>query len=49
MSESRDAELIRRIKEEGRETFGTGRLRTRYRRCYEIVEKKLSPRERGAR
>ncbi|WP_269858761.1 hypothetical protein [Streptomyces sp. RPT161] len=32
-----DRALRQRIRTERRETFGTGRLRTRYRRCYEIA------------
>ena len=34
---SHDRELLAAIKAEGRETYGTGRLRTRYGRCHEIA------------
>lgn len=34
---ARDRELLAAIKAEGRQTFGTGRLRTRYGRCHEIA------------
>lgn len=33
----RDRELIAAIRAQHRETFGTGRLRTRYKRCHEIA------------
>jgi hypothetical protein len=32
-----DGQLIKLIRAAGRETFGTGRLRTRYHRCHEIA------------
>lgn len=33
--------LIAAIRSEGRETFGTGRIRNRYKRCHEIAAKAL--------
>jgi hypothetical protein len=38
---SSNRELITHIRTEKRETFGTGRLRTRYQRCHEIAAKAM--------